>query len=119
MLGPLLSLLICQLIGEIAARSLALPVPGPVIGLILLFALFVLRPAMADYVAPTTRTILSHLSLLFVPAGVGIVGNLQLLSQRWLAFAVILAGSTLIAMLASVLTFLAVQRLTRGEGGDD
>jgi len=116
MLAALAVLLSCQLAGEVLARALALPVPGPVIGLGLLFLALSLRPAVAERVAPTARTILAHLSLLFVPAGVGVVGNLDLLRQSWLPIAVILVVSTVVAMLASVGTFLAVHRLT---GRDD
>lgn len=100
------------------ARLLAVPVPGPVFGLTLFFALLVLRPSLAAQVGPTARLLLAHLSLLFVPAGVGVVGNLELLSRNWLAFAVILVVSTLAAMLASVGAFLAVQRWMGG-GGDE
>jgi len=112
MLGPIAVLLLCQLAGEAAARALALPVPGPVIGLALLFMVLLLRPAVAERVGPTARILLAHLSLLFVPAGVGVVGNLDLLSRNWLAFGVILIVSTVLAMLASVGTFLAVHHLT-------
>lgn len=75
-------LLACQLCGEVIARALALPLPGPVLGLALLATLFVLRPALFDQVSETTRIILSHLSLLFVPAGVGVVASLDLLRLR-------------------------------------
>ena len=112
MLGPIALLLSCQLAGEVLSRALALPVPGPVIGLALLFAAFLLRPAVAAYTGPTARVFLAHLSLLFVPAGVGVVANLDLLARNALAFAVILVVSTLAAMLASVATFLAIRRLT-------
>ncbi|MFV0382691.1 CidA/LrgA family protein [Paracoccus sp. (in: a-proteobacteria)] len=114
MVGPIAILLCCQLAGEVAARLLGLPVPGPVIGLVLLVAVFLVSPAVVGYVGPLSRAILANLSLLFVPAGVGVVGNLNILSANWLAFAVILIVSTVFAMLISVGTFLAVARLTRG-----
>lgn len=91
-----------------------LPVPGPVIGLALLFMALCIRPGLADGVGYTTRVILANLSLLFVPAGVGVIGNLDLLAQSWAPIAVVLLVSTLIAMLASVGTFLLLSRLTRG-----
>ena len=84
MIGGVTGLLVCQLIGELLARGLGLPVPGPVIGLILLFLALVMRsgdpPAPLDTAA---TTLLSNLGLLFVPAGVGVVLYLPLLAQYW------------------------------------
>ncbi|MEL7298924.1 MAG: CidA/LrgA family protein [Pseudomonadota bacterium] len=112
---PNLGLLLgCQLLGEITARGLGLPVPGPVLGLVLLLLLVVLRPAVAGALRPTTTVILAHLSLLFVPAGVGVIGNLDVLSADWLPLLVILVLSTWLAMLAALGTFLGVQRLLGG-----
>ena len=114
MIQAIAIILSCQLAGEATARALSLPVPGPVIGFALLFTLFLLRPALAESVGSTARGILAHLSLLFVPAGVGVVGNLDLLSRNWLPITVVLVLSTVVAMIASVFTFLAVNRMTRG-----
>jgi putative effector of murein hydrolase LrgA (UPF0299 family) len=104
-----------QLAGEVIARLLSLPVPGPVIGLALLAVLFALRPELVPRVEGTARTILSHLSLLFVPAGVGVVANLDVLADNWLAICVVLVVSTVITLLVSVGTFLLVVRATGGE----
>jgi holin-like protein len=110
---PTLGLLLgCQLSGEVAARGLGLPVPGPVLGLALMVLILLMRPGLADAMRPTTGVILANLSLLFVPAGVGVIGNLEVLSDDGLALAVILVVSTLMAMLATVTTFIAVRRLT-------
>jgi putative effector of murein hydrolase LrgA (UPF0299 family) len=105
-------LLTCQLIGEVAARGLALPVPGPVLGLALLLLALRVWPALAETLRPTIGVILANLSLMFVPAGVGVIGNLDVLSEDWFALLVILVISTLLAMLAAVGTFIGVRRLT-------
>lgn len=110
-LGPIAVLFLCQLAGEIVARGLALPVPGPVLGLAVLFLVFVIRPEVAGFVGDTARVILAHLSLLFVPAGVGVLGNLDLLAENWAPIAVVLIVSTLFAMVVTVGVFLAVRRL--------
>lgn len=112
MLVTMALLLSCQLAGEVIARTLALPVPGPVIGLVILFTTCTLRPALAQRIGPVARSFLAYLSLLFVPAGVGIVANLGILAQNGLAIAVVVMASTVIAMLVSVGTFLALHRLT-------
>ncbi len=107
-------LLACQLIGEIVVRGVGLPVPGPVLGLALLVLALRARPGLADALRPTVVAILANLSLMFVPAGVGVVGNLDVLSKDWLALLVVLTLSTVLAMLAAVGTFIGVQRLVAG-----
>ncbi|MEO9530546.1 CidA/LrgA family protein [Roseibium sp.] len=115
MLGAVAVLFSFQLAGEVIARFLGLPVPGPVIGLALFAALLALRPDLVPSVEGTARTILSHLSLLFVPAGVGVVANLDLLADKWVAICVVLVASTVTTLLVSVGTFLLVVRMTGGE----
>ena len=73
-------LLALQSLGELLARGLKLPFPGPVIGMLLL--LLALRwPLVREPVAACADFLLSHLSLLFVPVGVGVMTHLGLVSQ--------------------------------------
>jgi holin-like protein len=66
-------LLIYQLAGEVSVRLLGLPVPGPVMGMVMLFITLMIRGQMAKAVEPACIALLGHLSLLFVPAGVGLI----------------------------------------------
>jgi putative effector of murein hydrolase LrgA (UPF0299 family) len=120
MIASLSVILICQLIGEVIVRGLRLPLPGPVIGLALLFALMILRdrftglargPLRDNAVEGTAKGMLAHLSLLFVPAGVGVVQNLDLLAQRGVAIALVLAASVVVTLLVTAGTFLVINRL--------
>ena len=112
-------LLLCQLIGEIAARTLALPVPGPVLGLLLLAAGLLLRGRTrkaegADdvgAVGPVADGLLANLALLFVPAGVGVVQYLPLLARQGPALATALVVSTLASLVVTVLVFVGVKQL--------
>lgn len=72
-------LLVLQSLGELLARGLSMPLPGPVIGMLLLPALH-WRP-LRESVALCADFLLSHLSLLFVPVGVGVMTHLSLVSQ--------------------------------------
>ncbi|MEH2472608.1 holin-like protein [Nitrobacteraceae bacterium AZCC 2161] len=124
MIASLSLILLCQLAGEIVVRGLALPMPGPVIGMLLLLILLLLRdrfgwlargPLQSNGVENGARGLLAHLSLLFVPAGVGVVQKLDLLAEHGLAIAAILAISVVITLLVTVATFLVANRLmTRG-----
>lgn len=121
-------LLLAQLIGEAIAHGLALPVPGPVIGIILtVIAIAVRDRAMANDdtaadapLGSAADALLKHMGLLFVPAGVGVVQQLGLLADNSLAVIVAIAGSTILTMLATVATFRLVSRLVgRRIAGED
>ena len=115
MIGSLAVILACQLLGEVVARGLHLPVPGPVLGMAAMVAVLWLRdrfaPPLLAGVEPAGRFLLAHLSLLFVPAGAGIVGNLDLLAGHWMTLAVALAVSTVLTLVVSVVTFRVVARM--------
>jgi holin-like protein len=111
MLHTLGLLLGCQLVGEFVARGLGLPIPGPVLGLAILLAALALRRPLASALRPMTEVILAHLSLMFVPAGVGVIGNLDVLSSDWAKLLVVLTLSTVLSMLVTVATFIAMKRL--------
>jgi putative effector of murein hydrolase LrgA (UPF0299 family) len=125
MIASLSLILLCQLAGEVVARGLGLPMPGPVLGLLLLLLLLLARdrlkvlargPLQGDGVEGASRGLLAHLSLLFVPAGVGVMQKLDLLAAHGIAIAVILALSVVVTLLATVATFLAVSRLMARAG---
>lgn len=100
MIGAFATLLACQLAGEILARALHLPVPGPVIGMVLLFlGLLLRRQSAPPGLAATADALLGNLGLLFVPAGVGVVLYLPLLARDWapLSLAVLVGTLTAIA----------------------
>ena len=65
-------LLVLQLAGEALSRALSLPVPGPVVGMMLLWPALSFTP-VREQVTQTARFLLAHLSLLFVPVGVGVI----------------------------------------------
>ncbi len=107
-------LLIYQLIGEVLVLSLALPVPGPVVGMILLFLTLLIRSGTSESLERSSTTLLSHLSLLFVPAGVGMVVHLNLIAAEWLPILLTLLLSTLITLASTAaILWLASRWLTR------
>ena len=96
-------LLALQSLGEILSRGLSLPFPGPVIGMMLL--LVALRsPAVREPVGACADYLLSHLSLLFVPVGVGVMTHLSLLDQYGGRILVVIVLSTWIGLAVTVLT---------------
>jgi holin-like protein len=104
-------LLLCQALGEALARLLALPLPGPVVGLALLLPLLAWQTLRAP-VEAAAAPLLAHLSLLFVPVGVGVVVHLPLLGAQGARIALVLVVSTVLGMAA---TALVLRALLRGE----
>ncbi len=114
MIRVVLILLAFQLAGETVSRGLSLAVPGPVLGLAGLFTAFLIVPRLAGYMQETVQGLLAHLSLLFVPAGVGVVAHLDVIAAHGIGLIVALVGSTVLAILAGVGAFVLVARLTGG-----
>jgi len=112
MILAILALLVCQLAGEAAARALGLPLPGPVLGLLLMMTGFALIPGLLALDRPVAHSLLANLSLLFIPAGVGIVGHLDKLGGQLIPILAAIVLSTILAIAAGALTFAAVARLT-------
>ena len=113
MLQALTILLVYQLVGEVAARALGLPVPGPVIGMALLFLTLMLRGGPDESLRNTAGTLLQHLSLLFVPAGTGIVLYGTRLADEWLPLTAALIGSTFLTISVTALLLKAFSRRRR------
>jgi holin-like protein len=109
---------LCQLIGEFLARLAALPVPGPVIGLVLLLCYLAWRGQVPDAVQQTSRGLLTHLSLLFIPAGTGVMLHIQRLKSEWLPILAALVVGTVLTLIVTVLVFVAVSRLTGDSASD-
>jgi holin-like protein len=110
MIPALATLLVFQLLGEAAVQLTGAPVPGPVVGLALLLLALLLRPRSVEAIKPTAQGLLQHLSLLFVPAGVGVMQHLQRLGDEALAIGVALVLSTLLGLAAAAGTMLWLMR---------
>lgn len=105
-------ILIAQILGEFIARAAGLPLPGPVLGMVLVLGLLVAVPQFREAIRAVAQTLLSHLSLLFVPAGAGVVGHLATLGDSTVAILLAIVVSAVLAIGAGALTFAAVARLT-------
>ena len=105
-------LLLCQSAGELLARGMAMKLPGPVIGMfLLLVALNIVW--VREPVEAAANALLAHLSLLFVPVGVGVMVHLGLLAQYGWRLAAVVVASTLLGMVA---TALVLRRLWQRGG---
>jgi holin-like protein len=122
MIAALAGLMVFQLIGEVIVQLSGVPVPGPVVGMVLLFVSLLFRGAIPVALRTTSQALLAHLSLLFVPAGVGIMLHVERVSNEWFAIVVALTVSTLLALTVTALVMRGLMwlmvRTGQGEAGE-
>ena len=104
MLDSLTLLLFAQLLGEVTVRAVNVPVPGPVLGGVLL-AIYIAWRGIPPALHDTSQALLRNLSLLFVPAGVGVIREWGVIADYWLALALSLVVSTVATLVVTVLVF--------------
>ena len=98
-------LLLFQCAGEALVWAAALPVPGPVVGMVLLLIALLIRGRAPETMTVAGDGLAKHLSLLFVPAGVGVMQYAARLETEWLPIVVALGVSTVLAIAVTALTF--------------
>jgi holin-like protein len=106
---------LCQLLGEVLVRLAHVPVPGPVLGLVLLVCYLAWRKQVPEDVQRTSSGLLTHLSLLFIPAGTGVMVHIHTLKTEWLPILAALLLGTILTLIVTVFVFTAVARLTGAE----
>ncbi len=109
-LSGLTILLTYEIMGEVTVRFFRLPVPGPVVGMVLLLLSLIIHGRVPRVLDEVTRGLLSQLSLLFVPAGVGVMVHFQRIGDEWVAIAGAIVGSTVLSLIVTALTMQWVQR---------
>lgn len=88
----------CQLIGELIIAASGVPVPGPVVGMALLFTGLLVRGSIPKELGAVADTLITHLSLLFVPAGVGVMLHAKLIGSELVPISVALVVSTVLTI---------------------
>jgi len=123
MLSWLTVILACQLAGELIVKAIGLPVPGPVAGMVLLFCGLLIRRGIPEGLQRVGDALLSNLSLLFVPAGVGVMLHARLIGKDWLPISVALVASTALTIAVTALVMAWLNRLgasrVAGKAGEE
>jgi putative effector of murein hydrolase LrgA (UPF0299 family) len=105
MIAAIALLLFCQLVGEALNRGLGIPLPGPVIGMFLLFACLKLRPGERVELKAVATWLIGHFAVLFVPATMGIVDEGPALARDGVAILVACVAATLLTIAVTALVF--------------
>lgn len=114
MINGILWVLGCQLVGEVLVRVLGLPIPGPVVGMVLLFAVLSLRrPGETSGTLRFAEGLLRHLQLFFVPVTVGIMVHASELADQWLPA----TGGLVLSWAAGLVTVAVLASWLQRRGG--
>ena len=116
-LGSLALLLLCQTAGEALRLSLGLPLPGSILGLMILLGWLALRPKDRLELAAVSAWLTAHLSVLFIPAAVGIMQQAEVFTRYGLGLLAALIGSTLLTMIVTAVVFRRVARWAEARKG--
>ena len=114
MIHAFAALLVFQFVGEALVRALNLPLPGPLAGMLLLFAALLLRGNVPAPLASTSGLLLQHMMLMFVPAVAGVMLHFDRVAREWQPFLVACVVGALVALSATALT---LQWLLRRQPG--
>jgi len=110
-------LLFFQCAGEALVRMADAPIPGPVLGMALLLVALLVRRRTSESMTTAANGLARHLSLLFVPAGTGIMLHVTQIEAEWVPIVVAIGVSTVLAIATSALTFQwLVRRQERARG---
>ncbi|MGB1005940.1 MAG: CidA/LrgA family protein [Thalassobaculaceae bacterium] len=115
MLGYLTLIFLCQLIGESIVSVFEIPVPGPVLGMAILFVGLLFKGALPKELNRTANALVSNLALLFVPAGVGILLHIKLIGSDLIPISVSLVASTLLTIAVTAITMTWLDRSSQDE----
>src|SRR5579864_3961008 len=116
MLQSLTVILLFQVAGDAVQRVTAVPIPGPVIGMVLLLAALIAHGTLPAPLASAAGGLLSYLPMLFVPAGVGIMAHAGLIRDQWAAIVVALVLSSLLTVAVTALTMQSIERFQAALG---
>lgn len=97
-------------LGEFLSNMFNLPVPGNVLGMIILLCLLLFKVVKIEMIDDISSFLLGYLPFFFIPAGVGLISNLDLLRDKWLTILLICTLSTIITMIVTGLTIQFIKR---------
>ncbi len=107
-------LLILQLVGEAFVRLTGLPIPGALVGLLLLFFGLVWRGHLPVALRDTAKHVLQHLMLLFIPAVAGIMLHFDRIAQEWLPFLLACILGTVVTVVVTAVTLSWMLKRQKG-----
>lgn len=88
-------------LGELTSYLAPFPLPGTIMGMIYLFLALYFKWLNLSSIETVSNVVLKHIALFFIPAGVNILANLELISKNLAGILIIVIGSTVIVMVSA------------------
>ena len=101
------------LLGELLSSLLHLPIPGNILGMVILFILLCTKVVKVDNISNVTNFLLDHLSFFFIPAGVGLMASIGIIKSTWWQILVVCIATTIIVMGATGIIVQTISRKTK------
>nr|WP_302702980.1 CidA/LrgA family protein [uncultured Clostridium sp.] len=103
------------LLGVLITDITGVPIPGNVIGMVILFLLLYLKVIKVEQISTISNFFLEHLAFFFIPAGVGLISSFSVIKNIWLQLLIVCFVTTAITMIC---TGLVVQKIANEKEGD-
>lgn len=101
------------LLGELLSSALHLPIPGNILGMIILFVLLCTKIIKVDDISNVTSFLLDHLSFFFIPAGVGLMTSMEIIKATWWQLLIVCISTTVIIIGSTGVIVQAVSKRTK------
>src|SRR3546814_17085756 len=93
-----------QIVGEALARFTGLPLPGPLLGMLLMLAALMAYGRVPVGLRNTCHHLLKHLMMLFIPLVAGIMVYFGTLEREWIPFLLACIGGVALTLVVTALT---------------
>lgn len=103
------------LLGVLITDITGVPIPGNVIGMVILFLVLYLKVIKVEQISTISNFFLEHLAFFFIPAGVGLISSFSVIKNIWLQLLIVCFVTTAITMIC---TGLVVQKIANKKEGD-
>lgn len=110
----LLFLWLLNELGYFIVNTFHLPIPGNVIGMVLLFVLLITGAVKLSWIEDASSLLIKHLAFFFIPIAVGLMNFGSLFIQSGLSFLIVVIGSIVVGM---YVTGFISQGLVKKKGG--
>lgn len=101
------------LVGEFLSTSLHLPIPGNILGMVILFVLLCTKVVKVDNISTVTNFLLDHLAFFFIPAGVGLMASMGIIKSTWWQLLVVCLSTTVIIIGVTGIIVQAISKRTK------
>ena len=108
-----LIIFVIYLLGELLSSLLHLPIPGNILGMVILFILLCTNIVKVDNISNVTNFLLNHLSFFFIPAGVGLMTSMGIIKSTWWQLLVVCISTTIIVIGVTGIVVQAISRRTK------